>query len=155
MEEAELVSSLVVPFEAVLGGDLEIERTQTVGEISPRVIAPLLLKPAEHDDFDPEHRVRAHRRPETVAAKGQPVAALRQVQVRAVQKAAGRLGAIEAHRAVGPPLSDRAFFEPAQNVPTQQPPTCPLHGGPRAGIAQRQIGNHQPNRSLPFRRLGA
>ena len=71
MEEAELVSSLVVPFEAVLGGDLEIERTQTVGEISPREIAPLLLKPAEHDDFDPEHRVRAHPRPEAAAAKGQ------------------------------------------------------------------------------------
>ena len=36
MEEAELVAALVVAFEAVLGGDLEIERTQTVGEISPR-----------------------------------------------------------------------------------------------------------------------
>ena len=81
VKEAKFETALVLAFEAVLGGDLEIERHRPARQLDRGEVAPQLLEAGEHDDLDAEHRLRRQLRRAAAAAEGQTILPLRQMQV--------------------------------------------------------------------------
>src|SRR5260370_6283037 len=110
MKEAKLEASLVLAFQTVFGGHREIESAHATGQLGVGEVAPLLLEPVEHDDFDADHRLRREARCAAAAAEGEAVAPLPQMQIRTVKNAAGHLAAPNPNPAVrGAPSRCRAF----------------------------------------------
>src|SRR5438477_1046079 len=101
MKKAELEAPGIGAVDAVLGRYLESQRSAVRLQLGSGEVAPAALKPAQHNDFYAEHRLRCHARRTRRAAKIQPVSALRQVKIGAVQNATARLAAAHPHGAVG------------------------------------------------------
>src|SRR5260370_36092792 len=93
MKEAKLEASLVLAFQTVFGGHREIESAHASGQLGVGEVAPLLLEPVEHDDFDADHRLRRETRRAAAAAEGEAIAPFRKMQIGAVKNAAGHLAA--------------------------------------------------------------
>ncbi len=156
VKEAEFEAPDILAVDAVLGRHLENQRRAVALQFGRGEVAPRLLKPAQHDHLDPEHRLRRHSRPACVAAKAQPVGTGRQMQVRAVQDAARRLAAPDPGRSVRPPHPDCRILEARQKRP------MPLrHRLARLGRAARlrgrragEIGRHRHHFRLSNQQLG-